>query len=147
MNRILINKEISDRSITKKFLKEITDKILQKLGLDGVEISITLTDDERIKILNNNWRGKDKATDVLSFPINEKPPRYRYMILGDIVISLPFAKKQAENIGLTYKEEILRLLIHGVLHLLGYDHEKSEEEAKKMFAIQDKLFEELKREL
>ena len=147
MNRVLINKEIRDREITKKFIREITGKILKKLDLDGVEVSITLTDDDNIKILNRDWRGKDKATDVLSFPINEKPARYRYKILGDIVISLPYAKKQAETIGLSYKEEILRLLIHGILHLLGYDHEKSEEEAKIMFDLQDKIFEDLKKEL
>ncbi len=147
MNKIWINKEVKDRDITKKFVKGITEKILKKLDLDGVEVSITLTDDESIRELNKNWRGKDKATDVLSFPINEKPLGYKYKVLGDVVISIPYAKKQAEEIGFSYKEEVLRLLIHGILHLLGYDHEKSEEEAKIMFSIQDKIFEDLRKEL
>ena len=147
MNKILISKEINDRDITKKFVKGITEEILKKLDLDGVEVSITLTDDESIRELNKNWRGKDKATDVLSFPINEKPLGYKYKVLGDVVISIPYAKRQAEEVGFSYKEEVLRLLIHGILHLLGYDHEKSEEEAKIMFSIQDKIFEDLRKGL
>ncbi len=147
MNKIWINKEVKDRDITKKFVKGITEEILKKLDLDGVEVSITLTDNESIRELNKNWRGKDKATDVLSFPINEKPLGYKYKVLGDVVISIPYTKKQAEKIGFSYKEEVLRLLIHGILHLLGYDHEKSEEEAKIMFSIQDKIFEDLRKEL
>ena len=147
MNKIWINKEVNDRDITKKFVKGITEEILKKLGLDGVEVSITLTDDKSIRELNKNWRGKDKATDVLSFPINEKPLGYKYKVLGDVVISIPYAKRQAEEIGFSYKEEVLRLLIHGILHLLGYDHEKSEEEAKLMFSIQDRIFEDLRKKL
>ncbi|RUM60219.1 MAG: rRNA maturation RNase YbeY [Persephonella sp.] len=147
MNRILVNKEIYDRDITKKFVKEITKKILEELNLDKVEVSITLTDNDRIRELNKNWRNKDKETDVLSFPINEKPLRYRYTVLGDVIISIPFAKRQAEEIGYSYKEEILRLLIHGILHLLGYDHEKDEKEAEIMFSLQDRIFNKLKGEI
>ncbi|RUM59693.1 MAG: rRNA maturation RNase YbeY [Persephonella sp.] len=147
MNRILVNKEIYDRDITKKFVKEITKKILEELNLDKVEVSITLTDNDKIRELNKNWRNKDKETDVLSFPINEKPLRYRYTVLGDVIISIPFAKRQAEEIGYSYKEEILRLLIHGILHLLGYDHEKDEKEAEIMFSLQDRIFNKLKGEI
>jgi len=147
LNRILVNKEIYDRDITKKFVKEITKKILEELNLDKVEVSITLTDNDKIRELNKNWRNKDKETDVLSFPINEKPLRYRYTVLGDVVISIPFAKRQAEEIGYSYKEEILRLLTHGILHLLGYDHEKDEKEAEIMFSLQDRIFNKLKGEI
>lgn len=147
MNKITIDKQIYDRNITKKFIREITDKILKKLNLDNVEISIVLTDNNTIKNLNNQWRRKNKATDVLSFPINEKPPAYKYTVLGDIVISIPYAKKQAKEIGFTEKEEILRLLIHGILHLLGYDHETSKEDAEIMFNLQDKIFDAVKNSL
>lgn len=147
MNKIIIDKQIYDRYITKSFIKDITNKILNELNLDKVEIGITLTDNKTIQELNKQWRNKDKPTDVLSFPIDEKPPAYRYRILGDIVISLPFAKKQAEEIGFTYKEEVLRLLTHGILHLLGYDHETSEEDAKIMFDLQDKIFEKVAKEI
>jgi probable rRNA maturation factor len=147
MNKITVSKEVADRDITKKFVKEATDKILKELGLDNVEVSIALVGDERIRELNKYWRKKDKPTDVLSFPIDEKPPGYRYRILGDVVISIPYAKRQAEEIGFTPKEEILRLLIHGILHLLGYDHEKDEKEAEIMFNLQDKIFDKLKNNL
>ena len=141
MNKILISKDIYDRHITKKFVKEVAEKILKELNLDNVELSITLTNNETIQQINKEWRKKDKPTDVLSFPIDEKPPGYKYKILGDVIISLPFAKKQAEEIELSYKEEIVRLLTHGILHLLGYDHETCPAEAKKMFDLQDRIFE------
>ncbi|WP_293448792.1 rRNA maturation RNase YbeY [Persephonella sp.] len=139
MNRILISKDIYDRKITKNFVKQIAQKILKELQLDNVELSITLTDNETIRQINKQWRKKDKPTDVLSFPIDEKPPGYRYKILGDVVISLPFAKRQAEEIGISYQEEVIRLLTHGILHLLGYDHEGCPAEAKKMFNLQDRI--------
>ncbi len=144
MNKILVSKEVYDREITKKFVKEIADKILQELNLDNVELSISLVDNETIQNINREWRGKNRPTDVLSFPLDEDTPSgYQYRLLGDVIISLPYAKKQAEEIGLSYKEEILRLLTHGILHLLGYDHETSEEDAKIMFSLQDKIFSKL----
>lgn len=145
-NRILIDKQIKDRDITKKFIKDITTEILKALNLDNVEVSITLTDDETIRQINRDWRGKDKPTDVLSFPMDETVG-YRYKVLGDVIISIPYAKRQAHQIGLTEREEILRLLIHGILHLLGYDHERSQEDEKIMFEIQDKIFYQLKNKL
>lgn len=139
-NKILITKEIYDRKITKEFVKNLAEEILDYLNLENVELSIVLTDDETIKQLNKEWRNKDKPTDVLSFPINEKPLGYKYIVLGDVIISVLFAKNQAKEVGLTEKEEILRLLAHGILHLLGYDHETSEEDAKVMFNLQEKIF-------
>ncbi len=148
MNKVLISKEVYDREITKKFVKEIADKILQELNLDNVELSISLVDNKTIQNINREWRGKDRPTDVLSFPLDEDTPSgYKYRLLGDVIISLPYAKKQAEEIGLSYREEILRLLIHGILHLLGYDHETSEEDAKIMFSLQDKIFSKLSQEV
>lgn len=142
-NRILIDKQVYDREITKKLVKELTSSILEKLDLTGVEVSITLTDDQTIRDINMQWRGKDKPTDVLSFP-QEDSIGYRYRILGDVVISLPYAKRQAEEIGLTYREEVLRLLVHGILHLIGYDHERSEEDERLMFSLQEVLINQLK---
>ncbi|HIE59380.1 MAG TPA: rRNA maturation RNase YbeY [Persephonella sp.] len=139
-NKVLITKEIYDRKITKKFVKNLAEGILDYLNLKNVELSIVLTDNETIKQINKEWRNKDKPTDVLSFPINDNPFGYKYTILGDVIISVPFAKNQAKEIGLTEKEEILRLLAHGILHLLGYDHETNEEDAKVMFDLQDKIF-------
>lgn len=142
-NRILIDKQVYDRQITKRLIKELVGSILEKLSLTGVEVSITLTDDQTIRNINREWRGKDKPTDVLSFPQDDSIG-YRYRVLGDVVISLPYARRQAEEIGLTYREEVLRLLVHGILHLLGYDHERSQEDERVMFALQEEIINHLK---
>lgn len=105
--------------------------------------------------LNRQYRGKDKTTDVLSFPlISEKlemgsrklnPSTSQFLLLtsylplGDIVINLHQAKRQAKEHGLTFYDEIAWLLIHGLLHLLGYDHEKSKYQARKMREMEREL--------
>jgi probable rRNA maturation factor len=81
-----------------------------------LELSLVLTDDPTIQELNAQWRKIDKATDVLSFPLEEGP------VLGDVVISVETARKRVEPPHWLLEDEILFLLIHGVLHLLGYDH-------------------------
>ena len=95
-------------------------------GTENSELSITLTDDEHIHELNKNFRGVDRPTDVLSFAFRESDePQIlnpQVEILGDIIISLERAKIQAENFGHSYLREVIFLTVHGLLHLLGYDH-------------------------
>ncbi len=138
MNNIYINKDYRTTSITKEELENLIKQMLDYLGLENVEIGLTLTDDETIRQLNKEWRNKDRPTDVLSFPAGEIPG-YKYKILGDIVISVPYTRRQAQSIGVSFYEELIRLIAHGLLHLLGYDHEKSEKEARVMFDKQEKL--------
>lgn len=88
----------------------------------GCELSIVVTTDENIRQLNKQWRGKNKATDVLSF---EQDPKTG--VLGDIVISLDTAQRQALEGGRALSDEITRLLAHGLLHLMGHDHEEPDE--------------------
>jgi probable rRNA maturation factor len=112
---------------------------LERLNLHGCELSLSLVGDRAIRRLNRTWRKKDKATDVLSFPAGELPrgtpgPRQ----LGDVVISLDTAKRQAKEYGRTLEAEALRYLAHGLLHLLGHDHERPQE-ARKMAALEEKL--------
>ena len=109
------------------------------------EISVLLMEDVGIRQLNKEFRNVDKATDVLSFPQNsdEGPVIPGEIILGDIAISLDKAKLQAKEHGLAFKEEIILLLIHGILHLLGYDHEISEQEEIKMRKKTRELFKEI----
>jgi probable rRNA maturation factor len=112
-------------------------KALRLLGLHKAEISILFVNDERMRILNSRFRGIDRTTDVLSFPQNEfiSPNAQRLtpnLVLGDVVISLPKTKKQAEENCLTFHQELKRLLIHGLLHLIGYDHEINRYQANKM---------------
>ena len=99
------------------------------------ELSILFVSDREIQRLNRHYRGKNKPTDVLSFSLQEgglehlNPP---LAALGDIVISVDTAKRNAEKMEKSFKEELQFLLIHGFLHLLGYDHEKSKKEEKRM---------------
>jgi probable rRNA maturation factor len=85
------------------------------------EISVVFTDDRVIRGLNGTYRKKDMATDVLSFPQAAGPGEDRS--LGDLVISVETAKRQAKEFGVTFRDEMARLTIHGILHLCGYDHE------------------------
>lgn len=100
------------------------------------EISVTFVDNEAIRELNRDYRGKDAATDVLSFPafedgeidMCELNPETGCAVLGDIVISVERARAQAEEYGHSFERELSFLAVHSVLHLLGYDHERSAEE-------------------
>ena len=100
----------------------------------GAEISVTFCDNEYIRKINRNHRGKDSATDVLSFPmydLRESDPEVNpdgTVTLGDIVISLERAAEQAAELGHNLEREVAFLVIHSTLHLLGYDHERSEDD-------------------
>jgi probable rRNA maturation factor len=112
--------------------------------LPPVEVSVTIVDNERIHQLNKEYRDVDRPTDVLSFPLWEPDEEWvideeeERVALGDIVISLPKAKEQAEAYGHSLDREVGFLAVHGFLHLLGYDHETKEEE-KEMFAKQEEI--------
>lgn len=107
---------------------------------DSAEVSITFTDNEGIRELNRDYRNIDSATDVLSFPMfdEEAMPDGR-VNLGDIVISLERAQSQAEQYGHSFERELAFLAVHSTLHLLGYDHETSEEAEKDMFDRQREI--------
>ena len=104
------------------------------------EVSITFTDNENIRELNKEYRDIDRETDVLSFPLEDDGDE---VVLGDIVISLEKAKEQAEEYGHSLEREISFLCVHSCLHLLGYDHETSEEDEKIMFMKQHEILEKI----
>ena len=89
---------------------------------DKCEVSITLVDNEEIHALNCEYRGVDRPTDVLSFPIFDEDDMGGKTILGDIVLSLERAREQAEEFGHSFEREVAFLTVHSMLHLLGYDH-------------------------
>lgn len=105
-------------------------------------ISLKITGDEEIQALNRDYLGKDAPTDVLSFPVTFNDPETGRPYLGDIIISLPTARRQAEAAGHAVGDEIQLLLVHGMLHLLGYDHTTPEEKAA-MWTLQDKILTDL----
>jgi probable rRNA maturation factor len=105
---------------------KLIKRILKKEEVLG-SINVILIGDKEIRELNRKFRGKDKATDVLAFPMGEEG------ILGDIAISTETARRNAKNFGVKYKGELKRLVIHGALHLLGYKHNKEMRHAEKVY--------------
>ena len=141
-NRIYINNDQDKIAVTeeyKKIIKKTVNAALrhEKAGI-CTEVSVTFTDNEKIHELNLAHRGKDSATDVLSFPLFEKESfptqgdEKEYIAIGDVVISLETAEKQAQEYGHSIEREIAFLTVHSMLHLLGYDHEVSDEDEKYM---------------
>lgn len=107
-------------------------------------ISILLIGKERMKEINFKYRGKKYVTDVLSFSYLEKVSLSEEIYLGEILINPEKAKIQARQYGVSLWQEITRLLVHGVLHLFGYDHEVSHKEARKMRKLEQKILSNLK---
>jgi probable rRNA maturation factor len=124
-------------------------------GVKEVGITLTLCGKAKIRTLNREYRNKDKATDVLSFGIYEnlrldskpKEKSLPLMELGDLVICKEVARSQAREFGITYKQEIIHLSVHGFLHLLGYDHELSQKEEKIMEELEQSLVKNIYRSL
>ena len=113
---------------------------------DDAEVNVTLVDGEKIKALNNEFRNIDKETDVLSFPLGEDGvydinPENGAFMLGDVVISVDRALKQAEEFGHSIEREIAYLTVHSVLHLLGFDHIDEGENKKIMRAKEEAALE------
>jgi probable rRNA maturation factor len=101
---------------------------------------VLIVGDRAMRTLNREYRGKDRTTDVLSFPMREgEHARLQPHLLGDIVLSLPAAARQARAGGETLRAEVDRLVVHGFLHLLGYDHERGGAEARRMEARERRL--------
>lgn len=121
-----------------KLISAVAERAVQEeTGREDWEMTVTLTDNEEIRRLNSTYRNIDKKTDVLSFPLWERTteaepfvnPETGCGMLGDIVISLPQMEEQAAEYGHSAKREAAYLCVHGVLHLLGYDHMNEQEKA------------------
>ncbi|OGN07886.1 MAG: rRNA maturation RNase YbeY [Candidatus Yanofskybacteria bacterium RIFCSPHIGHO2_02_FULL_39_10] len=140
----------SDKSLKGDFFKKILIAGAGELGLKdrGIEISLNLVGESKIRELNKKYRHKDKATDVLSFPMFGKSEirNSKFVIhdLGDIFICLPFAKNDAKSENVSIEKKLSQLAAHGFLHLLGYDHEKSQAEARRMFGLESQILKKLK---
>ena len=133
----------------KMLLRQAVEETLayEQYGND-VQVSVTLTDDEGIRDLNARFRGMDKPTDVLSFPLldfeddcEEPPIDEMENMLGDIVLNLQRARAQADEFGHSFEREAAFLTVHSMLHLLGYDHETSEQDEQDMRARQRDVME------
>ena len=120
-------------------------RILKALGYEGYELTVLLVDDREITRLNRRYFRRNRPTNVISFPmIDETPASLHSRILGDVVISADTARRDAEEVGKKAEEEILFLMIHGILHLAGYDHEGTKKERLHMEAEEEEIFSLLK---
>ena len=134
--------------LDKRRLNQLIAAIVQRVPLaprfaDVASLTLLLTDDAEIHTLNREFRGKDKPTDVLSFPFSS-PRGKADPHLGDLAISVDTLKRQAREYGVSVEEELLRLLIHGTLHLFGYDHEKvPASKAQRMRRLERRMMREL----
>ena len=117
---------------------------IQRFGkVKTVSISVAVVGNSHMKSLNHQYRNKPTTTDVLSFPGSHLKSSLNSVELGDVVICLPKAREQAIDYGEPLSRELERLAVHGVLHLLGFDHEKNKSEEKKMFSLQDRILRKL----
>jgi probable rRNA maturation factor len=120
------------RGLSRALVERRARAMLRVLGLPEAEWSIMLTGDERVRELNRDWRKKDKPTDVLAFPQDDP------VLLGDVVVSVPTAGRQAAAANRTLAAEVTMLLAHGLLHLRGWDHDTPAKD-RKMRAETDRL--------
>ena len=128
-----------------KWLAKDLTKALLHLHLQRTELSVLFVNSRRMRALNSRYRGITKDTDVLSFPLRDEGLHYGPVMLGDIVISVPKALKQAKEFKVPFYDELLRLLVHGLLHLVGYDHETNLYQKKKMEKKEQELLDALKK--
>lgn len=125
MNRVHMTWERRPSQPAAEILRDFIGKCLERIDRSDVEVHVLITGDERIRDLNQRFRNIDRATDVLSFPDGDELPSRR-TLLGEIVISLETARRQARELGHDEIRELLELSLHGVLHLVGYDHEQDQ---------------------
>lgn len=145
---ILVRKQLPEqlkKVVPSQQMKKLAKRLLSDLECSDAELSIAFVDDAEMQTLNASYRGKNYPTDVLSFPQDEISGALA--LLGDVVISLPTAERQAKEYGNELSYEVARLLVHGILHLVGYEHEEvAEEVAERMFQKEAALLEVLVQE-
>jgi len=151
MINIHINDQIAnpliESIINTGLFEEAVKKTLSVLDSSAdQDLSIVLTDDEQLQQLNREFLGIDAPTDVLAFPSTEVDPDSGRVYLGDVIISYATADNQAKSAGVPAERELCLLVIHGVLHLLGYDH-TDEHRKKEMWLVQDAVLNKLEAQI
>ena len=143
MNEVELFKNVDIDIPELEEVKKFIDFALKKLELENVVFNVIIVDNEEIHKINKEYRGIDRPTDVISFALEDDDSFIQLdkRILGDIYISIDKAKEQANEYGHKLLRELCFLTIHGILHLLGYDHMKEEDE-KVMFGLQERVLSE-----
>jgi probable rRNA maturation factor len=148
MARIAIENRQRRVKLRKLPLRSVARKILSASGCPDARLSILVTDDAGIQEINQAWLGKDRPTNVISFAMQEGAGAgVQADLLGDVVISIETAARDAAEAGVPVEHELYFLLLHGILHLLGYDHERgTAADARRMEAREQELFMQLRQE-
>lgn len=128
---VLVRSQLRRARFDHPCLVRLAQAILSSVGEKTADLGILLVGDRSMRRLNRDYRKKDRTTDVLAFPMREGPGPSS-SLMGDVVISVPTAAQQARELGRSLDEELTTLLVHGILHLCGYDHERSNREARRM---------------
>jgi len=141
MNKFTIDNEYGYKNYS--YLKKVLNATLKHEKINNAVFSVIFVDNETIQTINKDYRGMDKVTDVISFAFedNGKLVYNNIRLLGEIYICIPRMIEQAKEYGHSEKRELSFLAVHGLLHLLGYDHMKKEDE-KVMFALQELILDE-----
>lgn len=122
------------------YLNDVINKTLELENVSNAMFSVIFIDDDKMHEMNNSYRGIDRTTDVLSFALEDNQTiKTEIRELGDIFISIPKMREQSIEYGHSEKRELSFLVCHGLLHLLGYDHTRSQEEEKIQFGKQDEI--------
>jgi probable rRNA maturation factor len=127
---ITLDIDQSQPPVSGELLEQAARVTLDLSGVADADLTLVLTGDPEIQVLNRDFLGHDHPTDVLSFPADEEDPETGRRYLGDIVISVPRAAEQSSARGHTLEVEVQLLVVHGVLHLLGHDHAEADEKAR-----------------
>jgi probable rRNA maturation factor len=126
----------SKSKISEKLIKKVVEKFLKKYNKQNLDISIAFVGDRKIKDFNNKYRNKNQITDILSFEGDDE-------LLGEIIINLQQIKRQAKRIGHSVQDELVFILVHGLLHLVGYTHE-TEKKKDDMIKIAEEFINKIK---
>ena len=119
-------------NISQAWVKKVVSTVLRSEKVGSHSVSVLLTDNKKIRAINKKYLGHDYATDVISFGLDEKN------FLGDVVVSVEMARQKARELGIPFKEELARYLVHGVLHLIGY-RDKTRRDYSKMHKKQEHI--------
>ena len=136
----IVNKTVKHVGISSVKIKNVVGDVLKQIKKSQVQVSVNLIGDQKMQRLNRVYHKQDKITDVLSFAVQDGKHIIdsKEVDLGDLFICIPQIKRQAKKEGVSFKEEMVRMIVHGILHLAGYDHHDKSTE-KEMFGLQERL--------
>lgn len=131
---------LTTNSVDEKLVQRTAEAVLTGENKAGFNLSIAFVGPSRMRQLNKKYLGRNRTTDVLAFPepkLNVKAPVSLSRNLGEVVVSLRDVKKNAKRYKVSFEQELVKITIHGILHLMGYEHEKSDQEAERMLKKQE----------